>query len=200
MKKINKQGMMMKQPLAIIIACTILVSSFNSFSATATDNETYKFVGFGLTHYDDLANLDLSHTKIDLVPEVSLGLGKKYQLSEDWQLSTEVSIHYAKAHFTGFVENDGVNKLSQEQQSFSGNYEALGLWSTSRFKYVSLSENVSPFIELAVGAVQTNHGTLFGEEKKQGLAYKAITGLEFEVAKDMTFSFGIGFSDNDNKL
>jgi len=190
----------MKKPLVIIITCAVLISNFMSFSATAKDDEIYKFVGFGLTHYDDLANLDLSHTKIDLVPEVSLGLGKTYQLNKDWQLSTEVSLHYAKAHFSGFVESNSVNNFSQEQQSFSGHYDALGLWATSRFNYVSLSENVSPFIELAVGAVQTNHGTLFGEEKNQGLAYKAITGLEFEVAKDMTFSFGIGFSDNDNKL
>jgi hypothetical protein len=189
--------MMMKNYLKIIIACTAFAGSF---TAMATDDDTYKFVGFGLTHYDNLVNLDLSHSKIDLVPEVSLGLGKKYQLNEDWQLSVEVSLHYAKAHFSGFLESNSVNNFSQEQQSFSGNYEASGLWATSRFNYVSLSEKVSPFIELAVGAVQTNHGTLFGEEKKQGFAYKAITGVEFEVANDMTFSIGFGLSDNDDNL
>jgi len=195
----NKQGMMMKKTVATIIACTVLAGNFTSFSAAA-DDESYKFVGFGLTHYDDLANLDLSHIEIDLVPEVSFGLGKNYQLNADWQLSTEISLHYAKAHFNGFVENESENSFSQEQQSFTGNYEALGLWATSRFKYVSLSENVSPFIELAVGVVQTNHGTLFGEEKNKGIAYKAITGLEFEIDNDMTLSIGFGLSDNDDNL
>jgi hypothetical protein len=200
MKKMNKQGMMMNKSLAIMITCSALASNLISFSATATDDDLYTFVGFGLTHYDELANLDLSHTEIDLVPEVSFGLGKNYQLNEDWQLSTEVALHYAKAHFSGLVENVDINNSSQEQQAFSGNYQALGLWATSRFKYVSLSENVSPFIELAIGAVKTNHSTLFGEENNHGIAYKAITGLEFEVANDMTFSIGVGFSDNDDNL
>jgi opacity protein-like surface antigen len=189
--------MMMKKSLVIMLTCSALITSF---TATATDDELYKFVGFSLTQYDNLANLDLSHTEIDLVPEVIFGLGKKYQLNNGWQLATEISMHYAKAHFSGLVKNDSVSNMTQGQQSFSGNYEALGLWATSRFNYVGLSDNISPFIELGVGVVQTNHGTLFGEEKNQGIAYKAITGLEFEVAKDMTFSFGIGFSDNDNNL
>ena len=171
-----------------------------SISVEANDDEPYKFVALNLTKYDSLKNVDLSHTSIDLVPEISFGLGKHYQLNEDWQVATEISLHYAKAHFSGLVEKTNVNNFSAEQQTFSGNYDALGLWATSRFKYVSLSENVSPFIELAVGAVQTNHGTLFGEEKNQDLAYKAITGVEFEVANDMTFSIGFGLSDNDNNL
>jgi hypothetical protein len=187
---------MMKNYLKIILASTAFAGSF---TAMATDNEYYKFVGLGLNHYDNLANLDLSHTEIDLVPEIFFGLGKKYQLNEDWQLLNEISLHYAKTHFSGFVENDRANNFSQEQ-SFSGNYEALGLWATSRFNYVSLSEKVSPFIELAVGVVQTNHGTLFGEDKNNDIAYKAITGLEFEVSNDITFSIGFGLSDNDNSL
>jgi opacity protein-like surface antigen len=200
MKKINKQGIKMKKSIAIMITCGVLVSHLVSFLAIATDDESYAFVGFGLSHYDNLANLALSETQIDLVPEVYFGVGKRYQLNNDWQLATEVSIHYAKAHFSGLAENTSVNSFSAGQQTFSGNYDALGLWATSRFKYVSLSENVSPFIELAVGAVQTNHSTLFGEEKNQGLAYKAITGVEFEVANDMTLSIGFGLSDNDDNL
>ena len=39
-----------------------------------------------------------------------------------------------------------------------------------------------------------------GEEKNSGLGYKTITGLEFEIANDMTFSIGFGLSDNDNNL
>ena len=93
----------MKNYLRIIIASTAFAGSF---TAMATDNEYYKFVGLGLNHYDNLANLDLSHTEIDLVPEIFFGLGKKYQLNEDWQLSNEISLHYAKTHFSGFVEND----------------------------------------------------------------------------------------------
>jgi hypothetical protein len=196
----NKQGMMMKKYLTIIITSAALITNFTSFSTTATEGDFYKFVSVGLTHYGDLANLKLSNTEIDLVPEVAFGLGKKYHLNEDWQLSTEISVNYAKAHFSGLVENDNVSIMTQGQQSFSGNYESLGLWATSRFKYISLSENVSPFIELAVGAVQTNHATLLGEEKNNGIAYKAITGLEFEVANDMTFSIGFGLSDNDNSF
>jgi len=193
-----KQGTMMKKSLAIIIVSSALALNCASFSATAGD-DTYKFVGFSLAHYDDLANLSLSHTEIDLVPEISFGLGKNYQLNEDWQLATEISIHYAKAHFSGLVENTSDNTLSQGQ-AFSGNYQALGLWATSRLKYLSLSENVAPFIELGIGAVQKNHATLFGEEKNNGIAYKVVTGLEFEVANDMTFSIGVGFSDNDDNF
>ena len=190
----------MKTSSAIIITLAALVTNFTSFAATEFDDEPYKIVGFSLTHYDDLANLNLSHTEINLVPEFSFGLGKKYQLNEDWQLATEISLHYAKTHFRGRVENNSLINLPQGQQAFSGKYKALGLWATSRFKYVSLSEDVSPFIELAVGVVQTNHGTLFGEENNSGIAYKAITGLEFQVANDMTFSFGFGLSDNDSNL
>jgi len=189
----------MKKSLAIIIAGSALVLNSVSFSATAADDDTYKFVGFSLAHYDGLANLSLSHTEIDLVPELSFGIGKNYQLNEDWQLATEASFHYARAHFSGLSDNTDDNNLFQGQ-TFSGNYQALGLWATSRVKYVSLSENVVPFIELAIGAVQTNHGTLFGEEKNNAIAYKAVTGLEFEVANDMTFSIGVGFSDNDNNF
>ncbi|MBA6365041.1 hypothetical protein H4J42_14960, partial [Colwellia sp. BRX8-8] len=98
------------------------------------------------------------------------------------------------------AENVDANHLSKERQVSSGNYQSLGLWATSRFNYVSLSDNVSPFIELALGAVQTNQSALFGEEKNQQIAYKAIAGLEFEVAEKMTFSIGVGLSDNDDHL
>jgi hypothetical protein len=189
--------MMMNKSLVIMLLGSCFATSI---SVVANDDEPYKFVALSLTKYDSLKNVDLSHTTIDLAPEISFGVGKNYQLNEDWQVATEISLHYAKAHFSGLVEKTSVNNFSVGQQTFSGNYDALGLWATSRFKYVSLSENVSPFIELAVGAVQTNHSTLFGEEKNQGLAYKAITGLEFEVANDMTFSIGFGLSDNDNNL
>lgn len=183
----------MNKSLITTLACSVLMS----FSVAATD-DTYTFAGFSLTHYSGLANLELSKVDIDLVPEVSFGFGKKYQLNQDWELATEISLHYAKAQFSGVVETDSLNNTFQEQQSFSGNYEALGLWATSRFKYVSLSENVSPFIELGIGAVETNHGTLFGEETNHGLSYKALTGLEFEMDNDVSFSIGIGLSDNDN--
>ena len=122
------------------------------------------------------------------MPEIFFGVGKNYQLNQDWDLATEVSFHYAKAHFSGVVETHNMNHMSENQQAFSGNYEALGIWATSRFKYVSLSENVTPFIELAVGVVETNHGTLFGEEKNHDIGYKAVTGLQFEIAEDITFS------------
>jgi hypothetical protein len=197
MKQMKKQGMMMNKYLAITLS-TVITSTLMSFSATAADEETYTFVGFGLTNYNDLANLELSKHDIDLVPEVSFGIGKKYQLNQDWQLATEISLQYAKAHFSGVVVGNDMNNLSQNQQYFSGNYEALGIWATTRFKYVGLSEKVSPFIELAVGGVETNHATLFGEEKNHGLAYKAIAGVEFEIFKDVSFSLGFGTSNNDN--
>ena len=44
---------MMKKPLAIIIACTILTSHFTRFSAAATGEESYKFIVFGLSDNDD---------------------------------------------------------------------------------------------------------------------------------------------------
>ncbi len=189
----------MKKYLTLILS-TAISSTLMSFSAVAADEDTYSFVGFGLAHYNDLANLELSQVDIDLVPEVSFGFGKNYTLNQDWELSTEVSLHYAKAHFSGVIETNDINNTYQAKQTFSGNYEALGIWATSRFKYVSISENVTPFIELGVGAVQTNYGTLFGEEKDHGLAYKAVAGLQFEIVKDVSFSLGFGASDNDNNL
>jgi hypothetical protein len=191
--------MMMKKYLTLILS-TAIASTLMSFPTLAADENSYTFVGFGLTHYNDLANLELSKVDIDLVPEVSLGFGKNYMLNQDWELSTEVSLHYAKAHFSGVIDANDMNNTYQAQQTFSGNYEALGIWATSRFKYVSLSESVTPYIELAVGAVETNYGTLFGEEKDHGLAYKAVAGLQFEIANDVTFSLGFGTSDNDNSL
>lgn len=188
----------MKKSLTILVACLTLTPMVTSASAAEMNDDTYKFIGFGLTHYDDLENLELSNVDIDLVPEVFVGFGKNYQLNQNWQLATEISLHYAKAHFNGLVENTTDEGFSMGKQEFSGNYEALGLWATSRFKYVGFSEKVSPFIELAVGAVETNHGTLFGEENNRDISYKAVTGLEFEIDNDMTFSIGLGVSDNDN--
>lgn len=187
----------MKKYLTLLLS-TAITSTLMSFSATAADEESYTFVGFGLMHYNNLANLELSKVDIDLVPEVSFGFGKNYSLNQDWELATEVSLHYAKAHFSGVIAANDINDSYQEQQTFSGNYEALGIWATSRFKYVSFSSKVTPFIELAVGAVETNYGTLFGEEKNHGLAYKAVAGLQFEIATDVTFSLGFGTSNNDN--
>jgi len=195
----NKQGMMMKKYLALILS-TAITSTLMSFSTLAADEDTYSFVGFGLSHHNDLANLELSKVDIDLVPEISFGFGKNYTLNQDWELSTEVSIKYAKAHFSGVIESNDMNNALQSQQAFSGNYEALGIWATSRFKNVSFSEKITPFVELGVGAIQTNYGTLFGEEKDHGLAYKAVAGLQFEIATDVTFSLGFGTSDNDNNL
>jgi hypothetical protein len=200
--------MMKKSLIAMLISSVVIssaITSLVSFSAQAND-DTYTFVGVSLTHYNDLANLDLSRVDIDLVPEVSLGYGKNYQLNQDWLLSTKISLHYAKAHFSGFVDSDvflteqNFSTASELNTKVSGNYEALGLWATSRFQYMSFSENVTPFVELAIGAVETNHGTLFGEEKNRGIRYKAITGLAFEVANDVTFSIGFGLSDDDNNL
>jgi len=195
----KKQEMIMNKYLALILS-TAISSTFISFSATANDEDTYTFVSFGLTNYNDLANLEMDKVDIDFVPEVAFGFGKNYQLNQDWELATEVSLQYAKAHFSGFVENNHMNNLSQNQQYFSGDYEALGIWATTRFKYLGFSEKVSPFVELAVGAVETNHATLFGEEKNHGLAYKAVAGVEFEIVKDVSFSLGFGTSNNDNNL
>jgi len=193
----NKQGMTMKKYLTLMIT-TAISSALLSFSAAATDEDSYSFIGFSLTKYDNLANLELSKIDIDLVPEVSLGIGKNYSLNQDWVLATEVSLHYAKTSFNGVVETNDMNNLYQNQQAFSGNYESLGLWATTRFKNVNFSPNVTPFVELGIGAVETNHSTLFGEEKNHGLAYKAVAGLQFEVATDVTFSLGFGTSNNDN--
>ena len=193
----------MRKYLIMLVTCSSFISSTSSFSAKASGDDSYKFVSFGLSYVNevtDLTNLNLSQIEVDLVPEISFGLGKHYRLNEDWQIASEVSFRYAKAHFSGLVENTHVSKLPQGQKNYSGNYQTLGLWATSRFKYVSLSESVSPFIEVAVGAVQTNHATLFGEEKNNAIAFKAVTGLEFEVANDMTFSIGVGFSDNDDNF
>ncbi|WP_295027813.1 outer membrane beta-barrel protein [Shewanella sp.] len=195
----------MKKPLVNFLSYVALVTTIASFSAAASDDEPYTFVGFGLSQYNDLDNLDLSKVDIDLVPEIFVGFGKQYQLNEDWLLATEVSLHYAKTHFSGYVESTAEHDSFQGQEAFSatyasGNYEALGLWATSRFNYLGLSERVSPFIELAVGMVETNHGTLLGEEKNHGIGYKAVTGLEFEAANNMTISLGYGISNNDSKF
>lgn len=190
----------MNKSLATIIATCVLTSTVASYSAVASDDESYTFVGFGLSHYENLNNLSLSETDIDLVPEFFFGVGKNYQLNNDWQLATELSLHYAKAHFSGVIEPESDDYLPESKHAFSGNYQALGLWASSRFKYVSMSDNVSPFVEIAIGAVQTNHSTLFGEEKNHGIAYKAVTGLEFAVANDVTFSLGFGVSNNDDNF
>jgi len=190
----------MKKCLAITIITTALASYVTSFSSSAADDVFYKFVSFGLIYNDGLGNLAPSRSEIDLMPEISFGLGKNYQLNEDWQLATEFSLQYAQTNFSVMAEHENMKNFSQNQSSFSGDYREVGLWATSRFKYVNLTENVSPFIELAVGVVQTNQATLFGEEKNNGIAFKAVTGLEFEVAQDMTFSIGVGLSDNDDNF
>jgi hypothetical protein len=197
-KGVNMQKLIklsMKKSIAIL---TGLACSLGCITATADDG-VYKFVGLSLSHHEKLADLDYSKLNIDLMPQVSFGFGKNYQLSPDWTVATELSISYAKTHFSGI---DNSVSTYNHDNSFSGTYvsgeyEALGLWATSRFKYVSLSEKVTPFVELGLGVIKTNHGTLFGEEENHGMAYKASTGLAFEIANDMTFSFGVGLSNND---
>ena len=54
----------MKKYLTLLLS-TAITSTLMSFSATAADEESYTFVGFGLMHYNNLANLELSKVDID---------------------------------------------------------------------------------------------------------------------------------------
>lgn len=182
--KKSEQRLTLFTKLIFILSTSVLIN----VNAVASDEDVYHFVNLGVVKHSEFSDLELNQVDLSFTPEVSFGVGQSIQLNSDWQFDSEVSLNFSITDVSGF---------DQRNEKVSGNYKEMGIWGTGRFNYTSFSENITPFIELGIGAVQTQYDTEFGEEKNHGLAYKVITGVAVHLENKMSISLAMGVSDND---
>ena len=180
-----------------LLATLFTISSLIGGTASAKEDEnTYTFVGFGLTQFEELKSLKLNDEDVDIVPEFFIGLGKEIEINESWEVNNEIALRHSKAHFSNATLPYDLSSDALAQSRFSGNIDSTGLWVSSRLKFVGLEAKVSPFVELSVGAVRNSYDTPFNNNTSHGFKYKSSYGLEFKTSSDIKFSFALGDSDN----
>jgi len=122
-------------------------------------------------------------------PKLTLGLAKEFQLDENWQLVSSVSISYLNTNIERFSFDDGTKSAS---------YDELGLWGAVKLKRNNLYPNISPFIELGAGLIEADYHLNQTIKKETVAGLKATTGVEFTLTKGSTISVGLGFSNFDD--
>lgn len=179
MKTINKSTRI------IIASFSILMSS----SLQANSHKLYSFVGLELSK----PTIKLTEQNVtfnqNITPKFSFGLGKIFQLDENWQLISEISLDYSSS---SIKRNTTTNNLS------SGRFNELGLWTSAKLKRNNIFQHVAPFVELSVGTVNANYKFNGDTSKDRLTGYKAMAGLEFNIADKSTLSVAVGYSNFDD--
>lgn len=165
------------------------VGLISASSFQANSSEIYRFVALDIQKPNaELKQLGSSFD-FDARPGLALGLGKSIQLSSDWSLDTELSINYARST---------IERSSANGDTDYGKLNEIGLWASTKFKRENLFEQVTPFVELSAGIVELDYKSNQGRSQGHQAAYKVVSGLEFNMAKGATISFGIGFNSTDD--
>lgn len=163
----------------LLLAAILLTSTM----VQADETPIYGLMSTGLGQSNIEFDVDGQKFKTQAAPHFELGLGKTYQLNEDWTLDNQLSFRYSKAGISGL----------------QGNYTEQGLWHTSTLKNHNLLNFATPFVEVAVGAVDTSLNTAALHHSEQFVAYEVNAGLEFEITDWFSISFSVGDSNKDDR-
>lgn len=168
------------------IKCGVIaaLSIFVSHIAVATESESYRFVGLGIFNNDGLVAPKHADFSSDFASEIETGMGWRYRLDESWVLESELSVSYATSNI---ADND---------YAYGGRLDNIGLWSTLRVKNQNWFENVSPFAEVSVGAVDVRYDQNQQRQSEWVGGYKASLGLEFDVFENGSVAIAVGTSDH----
>jgi len=183
MKKMKKNNM-----VSILKSLVGVLALGAASSAFASDEDVYSFVSLGLnkTNYHELdKKFNFSYT-----PNLTVGLAKDYQLSDNWFVTNKVGLRAQHASFYGVNENE---------DRLYGDVKELGLVAGSRFKYSGLSDTVRPFVEVEASISDANIRYNHSQQDQWQKAVTISTGLEFTISGDNTFSIGLGYTDSSDK-
>lgn len=163
----------------LLLAAMLLTSGM----VQADENPIYGFMTTGISQSNIEFAMDGQKFKPQTTPHFELGLGKTYQLNENWTLDNQLSFRYSKADFSGL----------------QGNYTQQGLWQTTTLKNHNLINFATPFVEVGVGVVDTTLNMAALHHSEQFVAYEINAGLEFKVTDGFSISFAVGHSNEDDK-
>ncbi|MCJ8269768.1 MAG: hypothetical protein MJK04_10245 [Psychrosphaera sp.] len=177
----------MKNLLNTLLLATATLLSCVTLQAQAQDeaeeSPIYGFVASGFSQSNIEFAMDGQRFKPKAAPYFELGLGKSFQLNDDWTLENQLSFRYSKTGIKGL----------------SGDFTQQGLWNTATFKHHNLLSFATPFIELGVGIVDTSLNMEQQHSSERFIAYEANVGLEFEITEGFSFIFAVGDSNVDDK-
>ena len=179
MKKLNKLA-------SLTIICLSLLSSYNALAETS---KLYPFVAIDYTKPELKLTQMNNSFDISYAPKLSFGLAKDFQLDNNWQLTSNISISYLNA---------SVHKIDIDHQIQSVNYKELGLWTSVKLKRNNLFEHVTPFVKISAGLIDAEYNDQVTNINAKHAAFKATTGLEFNISKSSTISLGVGYSNFDD--
>ena len=168
------------------LCCLLFSASLIASEEKTTPNFS---IGFGLVTSESMLQPKGAEVNPYLVPKFSIRAAQDHKLNQDWQLSSGISIDYSQADL----------QISTEQQaSLKTRLENTGLWLDSKLSYQSFDQQLTPFVQVSVGKIygEYNNGTRQTSDWQTG--YKLTTGLEFNLTKGSTISFGIGASNIDS--
>jgi len=154
------------------------------------DGDIYSFVSAGVSkpsHHEFGLNKKFNFS---YAPNITVGLAKDDQLSENWLVTNKIGLRAQQASFYGVNANDA---------KLYGDIKQIGLVAGSRFKYSGFSNTVMPFVEVEASINDTNFSYNNAEQDQWQKGYKVATGLEFRTSEDMSFSISLGYADTSNK-
>ena len=186
----------MKKSL-MLCACLLSVSTI------AQADNSYKFIGLGLSNNSYLTDNEQIKYSAAWTPKIAAGIGYHVDLNKDYSLDSELSIDYSQLSYTSKQAKAADFELTNVNlnENINGKVDTIGLWATARVNRDNLFSTsfaeVSPFVEISVGTIHLDHrgdlvNPLNNNEKNQVTAYKASAGVTFELDKGNRFSLAIG--------
>jgi len=168
---------------------TLFLTAFNLSTQPVQADEFYNFIEIDITKPARSLSQDGVNFKQDYAPQFNFGFGKDFQLNENWQLASTISLSYLNAP---------INKIEFNNAKYSVDYQELGLWTSLQLKHVNIFEQATPFIKISTGFINSTYqdGNIHIKHNTNG--YKATTGLEFNLSNDSSLSVSVGYSSFDD--
>jgi len=183
---------------------TFCLAALFSNHVVASDQEIpltdhYNFISFGLSKINDIPEFDVSSVNSDIAPAVSVGVGKRYFLEDDWRIDTEIALNASRTYFEGTVQNENLAR-NEKLTKVSGNFEEMGVWGSAKFIKSKALGDVSPYIGVGVGMVHRDINmtriTDFDQSSQLGIAYRVSSGLSYELDNNATISLEAAYTDD----
>lgn len=224
MKLYNNQQRLISTKINHIL-CAILFTVALSFSESSLANNDFDeslildMGSINIREYQPYFSLGIGQNKHigvggfnvqqqGLTGSFRLGLIKTTTLTHDWVINKSVEINYATTNFSGHFQTDHnitfidglVDNRTERSVNIDGKYQEITLLGSVNVKKLHIFENIAPYMQASIGLINANNRFNSAFETQQDsawkLGYRLSTGLEFDIGKGNSISFGVGFSDD----
>jgi len=161
--------------------------AFSHANQSKLDKPLFNFIDFGVNSTQSLPHVNFSSIKVNLFPELNLGIGKSYQLNHNWSLIGTLSLNYQLANFA---------IKDHRYDSRNGKYESYGILATGKVLYLGFNDKVSPYLQFDINAGEYQYQIGTNDFQKHGINFKTTAGFEFSLDKDSSASIGIGYTND----